>query len=594
MSTKSQQSGGNLSMRTTLFVAFRATLVAAIFSTSLQAADSNAGKLVFRQQCALCHSAEPSDNGGAQGPELHGVFGRAAASNPAFTYTQPLRASRLVWDAATLERFLASPTTVVPGSSMVFPVAKAQDRQDLIAYFSELKAGTFQERPQPGRPAAPPAAANPAAPTGEGEWRKDAPGRVHRIDVTSLPAPYATPGVRNFPRVVDQPAGAKLAVPEGFSVAVFAKGLQGPRTMRRAPNGDIFVAEQQAGRIRILVPSVDGATAASTQVYAQGLVQPFGLQFYPLEDPKWLYVGENNRVVRYAYKRGDRKAGGIPEVIVPQLYPGRVAGHSTRDIAFSMDGRRLFVSVGSLSNFAEDMPKKTVTEAQAWERIHGLGATWADEANRALVLVFDLQDGKAGPGRTFATGIRNCVGLTVQPATGDLWCTTNERDMLGDNLVPDYTTRVKQGGFYGWPWYYLGNHEEPRLKGDRPDLAGKAIVPDVLFQAHSAALTLNFYTQTTGASAFPRQYLGDGFAVLHGSWNRTFRTGHKVVRVRMKDGVPTGDYEDFLTGFIADDGNAWGRPVGTVVAQDGSMLLSEDGNNTIYRIAFRAARAAPP
>jgi glucose/arabinose dehydrogenase len=195
--------------------------------------------------------------------------------------------------------------------------------------------------------------------------------------------------------------------------------------------------------------------------------------------------------------------------------------------------------------------------------------------------------GTKGPGRIFASGIRNCVGLTVQPATGDLWCTTNERDRLGDDLVPDYSTRVKEGGFYGWPWYYMGDHEDPRLKGDRPDLAGKATVPDVPFQAHSAALNLAFYTAASGSAAFPADYVGDGFAVLHGSWNRAFRTGHKVVRVPIRNGVPTGEYVDFMVGFIADDGNAWGRPVGAAVAKDGALLISDDGANVVYRIAHR-------
>jgi glucose/arabinose dehydrogenase len=244
----------------------------------------------------------------------------------------------------------------------------------------------------------------------------------------------------------------------------------------------------------------------------------------------------------------------------------------------------MFVSVGSQSNVAEGMPKKTAAEIKAWEAERGLGATWGDEENRADVLVFDVGSNK---GKVFATGIRNCVGLTVQPKTGDLWCTTNERDLLGDDLVPDYSTRVKEGHYYGWPWYYMGNNEDPRLKGDRPDLAGKATKPDVPYTPHSAALNLAFYTATSGASAFPKEYVGEGFAVLHGSWNRAFRTGHKVVRVKMKNGVPTGEYEDFMVGFIADDGNAWGRPVGAAVASDGSLLISDDGSNVVYRISYQ-------
>jgi glucose/arabinose dehydrogenase len=425
----------------------------------------------------------------------------------------------------------------------------------------------------------------PPPTSGDADWKKDAPGRIHRIDVAQLPAPYETPSATNPPRFIDKPAGAKLSLPPGFSIDVFAKDLKGPRTMRVAPNGDVFVAETGAGRVKVLRAGADGATAASAATYAQGLTQPFGLAFYPAgAQPQWLYVAENNRVVRYAFKTGDLKARGVPEIFVPELAPMSTGGHTTRDIVFSPDGRRMFVSVGSQSNVAEDMPKKTPEEIRRWEAANGLGATWGNEERRANVLVYDVASNARA--RIFATGIRNCVGLTIQPRTGDLWCTTNERDRLGDDLVPDYSTRVKEGGFYGWPWYYFGNHEDPRLKGDRPDLAGKAIVPDVPFQAHSAALNLVFYTATSGKSAFPKEYVGDGFAVLHGSWNRAFRTGHKVVRVLMKDGVPTGEYQDFMVGFIADDGNAWGRPVGAAVANDGSLLISDDGANVVYRISY--------
>ena len=232
-----------------------------------------------------------------------------------------------------------------------------------------------------------------------------------------------------------------------------------------------------------------------------------------------------------------------------------------------------------------DAVTKTVAEAQAWEAAHGLGAAWGNEENRADVLVYEVGSDK--PGKVYASGIRNCVSLTVQPGNGALWCTTNERDLLGDDLVPDYSTPVKQGAWYGWPWYFMGNHEDPRHAGERPDLAGKVTSPQVPYQAHSAALNLEFYTATSGASAFPQEYVGDGFAVLHGSWNRAFRTGHKVVRVRMKNGVPTGEYDDFLVGFIVDDGDAWGRPVALVENTDGSLLLTDDGANLVYRISYK-------
>jgi glucose/arabinose dehydrogenase len=288
--------------------------------------------------------------------------------------------------------------------------------------------------------------------------------------------------------------------------------------------------------------------------------------------------------VRYAYKSGDGVAKSVPEVVVPKLASAG-GGHFTRDLQFSLDGKRMFVSVGSASNVADQMPKRPLAEAQAWDKEKGAtGATWGVEENRADVLVFDV--GNATP-KIFATGIRNCVGLNVQPVTGDVWCTTNERDNLGDDLVPDYSTRVKEGGFYGWPWYYMGNNEDPRdnVKGQRPDLAGKAIVPDVRYTPHSASVNLTFYTARSGSSVFPAEYQGEGFAVLHGSWNRAFRTGGKIVRVLMKNNVPTGEYEDFMTGFIVSDNSVWGRPNSIVVASDGSLLVGDDGNNLVYRIS---------
>jgi glucose/arabinose dehydrogenase len=456
-----------------------------------------------------------------------------------------------------------------------------------MAYFQAVKDGTFKDAPARAftPPIAPPTRAAASAAPSDGDWQQDAPGRVHRIDLAKLPKPYATPGAVNFQRVVERPADARLRLPPGFTIDVYARDLKGPRTLRVAPNGDVFVTETQGGRIRVLRPSADGLRAASLSTYAQGLDLPSGIAFYPAgAHPRWLYVAENNRVVRYAYAAGDQSARAVPEVVVGALAPVATGGHFTRDLAFSNDGKRMFISVGSQSNVAATMGKKSPDEIQAWEAERGVGAAWGTETNRAAVQVFDLGSGK--PGRIYANGIRNCVGLTVQPVTNALWCTTNERDMLGDDLVPDYSTRVQDGGFYGWPWYYLGNHEDPRLAGQRPDLAGKAIVPDVLFQAHSAALNMVFYTAIAGAAAFPKEYLGDGFVMMHGSWNRAIRTGHKIVRVRMKDGMPTGEYEDFLVGFIAPDGNVWGRPVSGTVANDGALLMSDDGANLIYRIAY--------
>jgi glucose/arabinose dehydrogenase len=390
--------------------------------------------------------------------------------------------------------------------------------------------------------------------------------------------------VGNAPYIVPQPDGASLSVPPGFTVKLFASGLHNPRVIRIAPNGDIFLAETGAGRIRVL-RAADGADSPSeNQVFASGLNGPFGIAFYPPgPDPQYVYVANNNAVVRFPYHNGDLQATGQPEIIVPRLTYSH-GGHSTRDVAFSLDGKRMFISVGSGSNVAEGISTKNPDEIREWEAEHGHGAAWDNEINRADILVTD-PEGNA-PVHAFATGIRNGVGIAVNPITGDLWTSTNERDGLGDDLVPDYATRVKEGGFYGWPWYYLGNHEDPRRVGERPDLAGQAIMPDVLFQAHSAALEISFYMAKSGAALFPPEYYGDAFVAFHGSWNRSTRTGYKVVRVRLKHGVPTGEYDDFLTGFVADDSSVWGRPVGVAVAHDGALLVSEDGNHTLWRVAY--------
>ena len=557
-----------------------------VLSHSVTAADSNAGKTFFSQQCALCHSAEPGDNGGAQGPQLYDFYGNEAASS-AFNYTSALSGAGLTWDAQTLDNFLAAPTSVVPGTSMVIPVQDDESRENLIAYFEELSNGTFEDvTPEFGGFGGfgPPPDAEP--PEGDPDWINDRPGRVHRVNLDSLPEPYETASAVNFPQVAQRPEGAELMLPEGFSAATFTTDVQAPRAMVLAPNGDIFLAETQSGRIKVMRPNADHSQPESMTVFAQGLLQPLGIAFYPSSDnPEWVYIAETNRIIRYPYSVGDTVASSIPEVIVPQLSPVG-GGHYTRDMAFSPDGRRMYVSVGSQTNVQEDMPEKSAADIAAWEAERGTGATWGTEENRAAVMVFDVGNEQA-TARMFANGIRNCVGLTVQPETSDVWCTVNERDQLGDNLVPDYSSRIPEGSFFGWPWYYMGDNEDPRHAGARPDLVGKIRRPDVPYTAHSAAVDLEFYPENQeGDSAFPAEYAGDGFAVLHGSWNRAHRTGHKVVRIPIENGVPTGEYIDFLVGFIDEDGNPWGRPVATVVMQDGSLLLSDDGANIIYRISY--------
>jgi hypothetical protein len=413
-------------------------------------------------------------------------------------------------------------------------------------------------------------------------WRADRPGLRHRIRIEDLPQPYETRSASNAPSEARRPSGAHLSVPEGFAVTLFAEGLEQPRNLRTAPNGDIFVAETAQGNVRVLRPGEDGSAAAKNAIYASDLSGPFGIAFYPPgPDPRWLYIAENNRVIRFSYANGDLAPTSQPETVVAQLAPTS-GGHVTRDIAFSSNGTRMFVSVGSGSNDAESMRKKSAQDIRIWEAAHGLGAAWGSEENRANVLVF-TPEGKDG--RVYAAGLRNCVGLAVHPQTGDVYCSTNERDGLGDNLVPDYVTHVREGAFYGWPWRYMGDREDPRWAGARPDLAGKVTNPDVLLQPHSAPLSMTFYTGT----AFPPEYRGSAFAALHGSWNRAKRTGYKVVRIVMQDGHPTGEYEDFLIGFVIDESHVWGRPVGVTTARDGSLLVSEDANGTIWRISAKGS-----
>ncbi len=414
-------------------------------------------------------------------------------------------------------------------------------------------------------------------PSAFGDWRADAPGVRRRISAADLPPPHATASVGNPTRIVPKPRAARLHVPPGFHVDLFATGLEGPRAVMVAPNGDIFISEAQAGRIAVLRAGDGAPKAERAEVFSHGLNAPFGLALYPSgPDPRWLYVAETNRVVRLAYRNGDLRAREAPQIVVPELARG---GHWTRGIAFSNDGQQMFVSVGSESNDAESLSRRDRPEIAAWEAAHGLGAAWGSETGRANVLVFD-PDGRSS--RTYASGLRNCVGLAVDPTNGDVWCSTNERDGLGDDLVPDYVTRVRDGGFYGWPWYYIGDHEDPAHRGERPDLRGKVTVPDVLVQAHSAALQLAFYN----ATQFPMSYRGGALVAAHGSWNRARRTGYKIIRNIMENGAPTGEYEDFMTGFVVDDSSVWGRPVGIAIAHDGSLLVTEDGNGTVWRVWY--------
>ncbi len=547
------------------------------------ASEAAHGGQLFGARCALCHAAE--GGGGGQGPSLAGVVGRKAAAAD-FPYSRALRGAGLTWSPDQIDRYLADPQALVPGTRMPVKVTAADERHALIAYLATLKA--------PPAASPDPAAAASAAPNGTppgalltgqdafGDWRRDAPGVRRLITAADLPPPFESRSTGNAPEVVERAPDRKPVAPPGFRVDLFATALDNPRVLRVAPNGDVFVAQTATGRIGVLRAKDGAGQAEPVATFATGLDAPFGIAFYPPgPDPRFVYVAETNRVLRFPYRAGDLRARGTPEVVVPRL-AASTGGHSTRDLAFSADGTRLYVSVGSGSNVAEGLPPRLPAWRATWEAAHGLGAAWDTEEGRADVLSFTPEGADR---QVFATGLRNCVGLAVHPRSGDLWCSTNERDGLGDNLVPDYLTRVRAGAYYGWPWYYVGNHEDPRLKGQRPDLDGRMTDPDVLLQPHSASLGMTFYT----GAAFPAAYRGDAFAAEHGSWNRAKRTGYKVVRARLRDGVPTGEYEDFLTGFIIDDHSVWGRPVGIAVAHDGALLVAEDGNDTVWRIAYVGA-----
>jgi glucose/arabinose dehydrogenase len=408
------------------------------------------------------------------------------------------------------------------------------------------------------------------------DWHADRPGLIRHIRPADMPAADLAASFSNGVRPVRRGANDKPIVPPGFAISLFAEGLDEPRLIRAAPNGDIFVAESVADRVRVLRPAEGGKPRS--EIFASGLSAPFGISFYPPgSNPEWVYVANTNSVVRFPYRTGDLMARGRPETVVPGLPTG---GHWTRDVVFSPDGSKMFVSVGSGSNVAQGLPKLDPAAFATFSSQHPLGAAWGPETGRADVLVFD-PDGRNG--RIYATGLRNCVGLAAD-AKGELWCSTNERDAIGDDVPPDYITRVREGAFYGWPWYYIGANEDPRHRGARPDLKDKVTIPDVLLQAHSASLGVAVYD----GQQFPAQYRGSLFAAQHGSWNRSKRTGSKLIRVITKDGVPTGEFEDFATGFVVNDTAAWGRPVGVTVAPDGSLYLSEDLGGTVWHITYGA------
>lgn len=373
----------------------------------------------------------------------------------------------------------------------------------------------------------------------------------HEVRADQLPKPFHTTSAGNPPRVIARPANASLHVPPGFRVELWAGDFENPRNMALAPNGDVFVADMSGDKVWVLRDTNGDSRPDQRFTWDDGLRGPFGLAFRGAH----LYVGNTDAVVRFDYKSGQTKSGGKPTKIAT-LPSG---GHATRNLVFNRDGSKMYVAIGSASNVSDETA----------------------EPMRAAITEFN-PDGTGQ--RTFASGLRNPIGLAWNPADQSLWTVVNERDGLGDDLVPDYATEVKRGAFYGWPFSYIGKNVDPRRKGEHPELVAKAIVPSVLIQAHSAPITIAFYDGTM----FPEHYRGGAFVALHGSWNRALRTGYKVVFIPFRNGKPTGGYDDFLTGWAPDpkDRTVWGRPAGLLVLRDGSLLITDDGAGVIWRVVW--------
>jgi|HubBroStandDraft_5_1064220.scaffolds.fasta_scaffold13050_3 glucose/arabinose dehydrogenase/mono/diheme cytochrome c family protein len=505
-----------------------------------QQAAADAGKALYTRNCVACHGKALQGTGNV--PSL--VDGKLKG----------VTAGEIFWFVTKGDKDNGMPS---------WAFLEEQKRWQIVTYVEAMASGKMSA----GGISAPPQEvagmavkdASPVAPFTD--FRYEKPGTTRKITVKDLPQPYATQSSNNGAELVARPANAWPVAPAGFKVEMFAAGLENPRLLQTAPNGDIFLAESDPGRIRVFRGMTSDGKAEQMQVFASGLKHPYGIAFYPPgPDPQWIYIGNTNEVIRFAYHNGDLKASAAAQHIAD--LPSSGGGHWTRALDFSTDGKRMFVAVGSGSNV--DDPD-----------------THPGEKDRADILVCDPASCQL---KVYAYGIRNAGGgIRVNPLTGELWCSVNERDALGDNLVPDYITHVEEGGFYGWPWWYIGAHQDPRHKGKHPELKDKAIVPDVLLQPHNASLEFTFYD----GKQFPPEYTGELFASEHGSWNKSVRVGYEVIRVPLHGaGHSTGEYQDFLTGFVLPDGHVWGRPVGITVAPDGSLLVSDDGSGSIWRVSY--------
>jgi glucose/arabinose dehydrogenase len=497
-----------------------------------QAQATLAGKDIYARNCSACHGSAGEGTGSV--PPLKNGPTQKASDGAIFWYITQGDVSSGMPSWASLPE---------------------QQRWQVVTYLKSLNAA----QPAPAAPTAPAASIKSTAPPPDApftDYRFEKPGTIRHITLKDLPAPFATESAAAGPKIVARPADAWPKAPEGFKVELYATGLNNPRLMRTAPNGDIFLAETNGGDIKVFRGLTADGKPQQVQVFATGLTTPFGIAFYPLgPNPQWVYIANMDSVVRFPYHNGDMTSTGPPQHLADLASGGH---HRSRDIQFSPDGKKMFVSVGSQENVDEG----------------------PQENNRAAILEYN-PDGSGL--RVYASGIRNPVGLAINPTTGELWCSVNERDGLGNNLVPDYITHVQEGGFYGWPWWYMGGHQDPRLAGKHPELKDKVITPDVILQPHNASLEMTFYD----GKQFPAEYRGDIFASEHGSWNRSPRAGYEVIRVPLhQTGHASGEYEEFLTGFVVDDDNVWGRPVGVTTAPDGSLLVSDDASGSIWRITY--------
>lgn len=381
----------------------------------------------------------------------------------------------------------------------------------------------------------------------------------HHFSADDLAAPRATPSAVNPPRVVPRPNGARVVLPPGFTADIAAEEFDTPREMALAPNGDVFLAESGADRVVVLRDADGDGRLERRWTWFEDVEGPFGIAFTPAH----VYIAGTDRILRFPYAPGDTVAKGAPEYVAA-LTGGGYRQHWTRNLLYDASTNRMYVTVGSRSNADEEEPI------------------------RAAVHSFAIPDRLPADGiplELYASGLRNPVGLAREPVTGTIWTCVNERDGLGDDLVPDYATGLVPGGFYGWPYAYIGPNPHPGDLGTkRPDLVAKTLVPDVLFESHSAALGIEFYTHT----AFPARWRGGAFVAHHGSWNRSRRTGYKVVYLPFTNGRSTGGYEDFMAGFSTDPDapEVWGRPVGILVDDDGSLLVSDDGGHLLWRVRY--------